>query len=58
MFVLFYKNIWNEVEKQFADIPSEEKHKIFGVGAPSIVQTLNTLPDDYDAENPSAKKET
>ena len=46
------------MEKQFADIPSEEKHKIFGVGAPSIVQTLNTLPDDYDAENPSAKKET
>lgn len=56
MFVLFYKNIWNEVEKQFTDLPREEKHKIFGVIAPSIVQTLNTVPDDYDAEEPIQKR--
>jgi hypothetical protein len=56
MFVLFYKNIWNEVEKQFADLPREEKHKIFGVIAPSIVQTLNTVPHDYEAEEPIRQK--
>jgi hypothetical protein len=56
MFVLFYKNIWNEVEKQFTDLPTEEKHKIFGVIAPSIVQTLNTVPDDCETEEPIRKR--
>ena len=58
MFVLFYKNIWNEVEKQFADLPREEKNKIFGAVAPSIVQTFTTFLDDTTQKNPSAKKET
>ena len=58
IFVLFYKNIWNEVEKQFADLPREEKNKIFGAVAPSIVQTFTTFLDDTTQKNPSAKKET
>lgn len=46
-FVLFYKVIWDEVEKQFSELPQEEKHKIFGVIAPSIVGMLN-LRDEPD----------
>ena len=46
VFVLFYKIIWSEVEKQFSELPSEEKHKIFSVIAPSIVQMLNLVTDD------------
>lgn len=47
-FVLFYKVIWGEVEKQFSELPQEEKHKIFGVIAPSIVGMLN-LRDEPDS---------
>jgi len=55
MFVLFYKTIWSEVNKQFSELSCEEKHKIFGVIAPSIVGMLNTVTDDYDAKEPSRK---
>jgi hypothetical protein len=55
MFVLFYKTIWNEVNKQFSELPREEKHKIFRVIAPSIVGMLNTVTDDYDTEQSSHK---
>lgn len=58
MFVLFYKTIWSEVDKQFSELPREEKHKIFGVIAPSIVGMLNTVADDYDAEEPSRKRKS
>jgi hypothetical protein len=34
VFVLFYKTIWSEVEKQFSELPIEERHKIYGVIAP------------------------
>ena len=56
VFVLFYKTIWSEVEKQFSELSTEEKHKIFGVIAPSIVQMLNMISDDYDAEETQNQK--
>ena len=28
VFVLFYRIIWSEVEKQYSELPSDEKHKI------------------------------
>lgn len=46
VFVLFYKTIWSEVEKQFPELSTEEKHKIYGVIAPSIVGMLNMTADD------------
>jgi hypothetical protein len=55
MFVLFYKTIWNEVNKQFPELPREEKYKIFGVIAPSIIGMLNTVTDSYDTEQSSSK---
>jgi uncharacterized protein YfbU (UPF0304 family) len=55
VFVLFYKTIWSEVEKQFSELPSDEKHKIFSVIAPSIVQMLNLVTDDYDTEETNPK---
>jgi hypothetical protein len=55
MFVLFYKTIWNEVNKQFSELPGEDKHKIFGVIAPSIVGMLNTVADDYNTEQSNRK---
>jgi hypothetical protein len=56
VFVLFYKIIWSEVEKQFSELPSEEKHKIFSVIAPSIVQMLNLATDDTE-ETKSKRKQ-
>ena len=56
VFVVFYKIIWAEVEKQFSELPSEEKHKIFSVIAPSIVQMLNVISDDPEETKPQRKK--
>ena len=56
VFVLFYKIIWSEVEKQFSELPSEEKHKIFSVIAPSIVQMLNLVTDDPEETKPQRKQ--
>jgi len=53
---LFYKTVWSEVEKQFSELPSEERHKIFSVIAPSIIQILNMLPDGYDTEETKSKR--
>jgi uncharacterized protein YfbU (UPF0304 family) len=50
MFVTLYKTIWNEVEKQFQELPKEERHKIFSIIAPSIIQTLTMAPDEYEDE--------
>jgi len=55
MFVLFYKTIWSEVQKQFSELPQEEKHKIFGVIAPSIVGTLNMGAYDDPQDTPQQK---
>ena len=55
MFVLFYKTIWSEVEKQFSELPIEEKHKIYGVIAPSIVGMLNMAADDSNADETRSK---
>ena len=54
--ILFYKTAWSEVEKQFSELPSEERHKIFSVIAPSIIQILNMIPDDYDTEETKPKR--
>jgi hypothetical protein len=58
--VLFYKVIWDEIEKQFKEIPQEEKHKIFGIIAPSIVGMLNLRdePDsiEYDQQPKTRRK--
>ena len=56
VFVLFYKVIWSEVEKQFSELPSDEKHKIFSVIAPSIVQMLNLVTDDTEETKPPSKE--
>ncbi len=56
VFVLFYKIIWSEVEKQFSELPSEEKHKIFSVIAPSIVQMLNLVTDNPEETKPQRKQ--
>jgi hypothetical protein len=45
-FVVFYKLIWSQVDKQFSELPQEEKHKVFGIIAPSIVAMLNMYTDD------------
>jgi len=55
MFVSFYKTIWSEVEKQFSELPAEERHKIYGVIAPSIVGILNNAADDSDADETRCK---
>jgi hypothetical protein len=55
MFVLFYKTIWSEVEKQFSELPTEEKHKIYSVIAPSIVGMLNMAADDSNADETHSK---
>ena len=56
MFVLFYKTIWSEVEKQFSELPAEEKHKVFGVIAPSIVGMLNMAADDNNITETNPKE--
>jgi hypothetical protein len=56
MFVLFYKTIWSEVEKQFSELPKEEKHKIFGVIAPSIVGFLNMTAEGSNIEEANLKE--
>jgi len=56
IFVLFYKTIWNEVDKQFPELPRQEKHKIFKVIAPSIAEMLNTAMTDYDTEQTIPKE--
>lgn len=53
MFVLFYKTIWSEVQKQFSELPQEEKHRIFSVIAPSIVGTLNMGAYDDPQDSPN-----
>jgi hypothetical protein len=55
MFVLFYKTIWSEVKTQFSELPTEEKHKIFGVIAPSIVGMLNMASDDSNTDETLSK---
>ena len=55
MITLFYKTVWSEVEKQFSELPTEERHKIFSAIAPSVVQILNMIPDDYDTEETKPK---
>lgn len=54
--ILFYKTAWSEVEKQFSEIPTEERQKIFSVIAPSIIQILNMIPDGNGAEETKPKK--
>jgi len=56
VFVLFYKIIWSEVEKQFSELPQEEKHNIFSVIAPSIIQMLNLVTDDTEETKPQRKQ--
>jgi uncharacterized protein YfbU (UPF0304 family) len=56
MFVLFYKAIWSEVNKQFSELPQEEKHKVFAIIAPSIVGMLN-MSADYDNTHEVIPKE-
>jgi hypothetical protein len=55
VFVLFYKTIWSEVEKQFSELSTEEKHKIYGVIAPSIVGMLNMTANDSNEHEPRSK---
>jgi len=58
-FVLFYKIIWGEVEKQFSELPQEEKHKVFAVIAPSIIEMLNLRDEKEsieDQQQPKARR--
>ena len=55
MLVLFYKTIWSEVKTQFSELPTEEKHKIYGVIAPSIVGMLNMASNDSNADETRSK---
>jgi hypothetical protein len=54
--ILFYKTVWSEVEKQFSELPPEERQKIFSVIAPSITQILNMIPDGYDTQETKPKR--
>ena len=55
MFVLLYKTIWSEVEKQFSELPREEKHKIFSVIAPSLVEMFTMAGNDNATEETNLK---
>jgi hypothetical protein len=55
MLVFFYKTIWSEVKTQFSELPTEEKHKIYGVIAPSIVGMFNMTSDDSNADETRSK---
>jgi hypothetical protein len=56
VFVLFYKTVWSEVEKQFSELPAEEKHRVFSVIAPSIIGMLNMTADDSNIDETNPKK--
>jgi hypothetical protein len=56
VFVLFYKIVWSEVEKQFSELSTEEKHKVFGVIAPSIVGMLKMTADDNNIDETIPKE--
>jgi hypothetical protein len=56
VFVLFYKIVWSEVEKQFSELSTEEKHKVFGVIAPSIVGMLKMTADESNIDETNPKE--
>ena len=56
MFVLLYKTIWDEVEKQFSELPQEEKHRVFSVIAPSMIEIFTMAEDKGETETNKRKQ--
>jgi uncharacterized protein YfbU (UPF0304 family) len=57
MFVLLYKTIWDEVEKQFSELPQEEKHRVFSVIAPSMIEMFTMAGDESETETTNKRKQ-
>ena len=54
--VLLFRTIWEEVEQQFSELPTEERHRIFSVIAPLVTDAFTGMEaEDRTADSKKGK---
>jgi hypothetical protein len=57
--VAMFKTVWDEVERQFSELPREERHRIFSVIAPIVIDVFAMAAGEgkmEEAAKPSSRR--